>query len=375
MKRISSLLGLALIMASFGCSPKQPLQADTAASASSTANVSVNATTPQKVVVVDPRVAQALREFNDLEYDTAIPKLKQYCDTRSLSVTDRREACVALAEFTSLNEANANRHGDAVAILAKVIREEPPAYQPDPDVKPLEYLRAYYDARKGRTGGFGIERGDPGLKTIALMDFHNASITTDGDRYDRLQAGLPQLMMNQFEANVNLKVVERARMDWLLNEVKMQSDPATFDQSQAVRVGKLLGAHAVIFGTFIVTDRSHVRIAARVVKVETSEILATMNKEGNPRDFIKLADELAVDLAKKISGSETVSQANDMTKSLDAMMAYAEGLVIEGSQGKEFALEKYRMAAALDPNFQQAKQRVEVLQRAQGMASVIVKTP
>lgn len=371
MKLISYWACLGIFLGLSACSPKPMVQNDPIDNTSTTTSTN----TSTKVVVVDPRLAEALREFNDLDYDVAVPKLKRFCDDRALSVTDRREACVAFAEFTALNESNTTRHQEAVTVLTKVIREEPPVYAPNPDTKPIEFLRAYYDARKGRTGGFGLERSDPGIKTIALMDFHNASITADGDRYDRLQAGLPQLMMNQFEANVTLKVVERARMDWLLNEVKMQSDPANFDQSQAVRVGKLLGAHAVVFGTFIVVDRNKVRLTARVVKVETSEILATLNKEGSPRDFIALADQLAIDLAKKITGSETVSQAGAMTKSLDAMMAYAEGLVIEGAQGKEFALEKYRMAASLDPKFEQAQQRIEVIQRAQGMAAAGVKTP
>lgn len=322
---------------------------------------------PVQLPPIDPRVQETLHQFNVGEYEVALPKLRQFSQDFSLSVTDRRTCLEALAEF----QAASQEEPAAIQTVSLLLREEPPVYAPDPDAKPLEYLRAYYVARKQKMGSFGVERADPGVKTIAVMDFHNASITADANRYDRLQVGLPQLLMFQFQSNVKLKVVERARLDWLMGESKIQNDPAVFDASQAVRVGKMLGAHAVVFGTFMVVDRSRVRISARLVKVETSEVLMTENIEGNPNDLMDLADQLAVRLARRINENETIKMAGfNPTQSLDAMLAYAEGLEIYHTQGPDLALEKFRIATQLDPKFELAKQKVTVIEQSRAMAAV-----
>lgn len=121
----------------------------------------------------------------------------------------------------------------------------------------------------------------------------------------------------------------------------------------------------------MVVDRSRVRISARLVKVETSEVLMTENIEGNPNDLMDLADQLAVRLARRINENETIKMAGfNPTQSLDAMLAYAEGLEIYHTQGPDLALEKFRIATQLDPKFELAKQKVTVIEQSRAMAAV-----
>ncbi|HRR07599.1 MAG TPA: CsgG/HfaB family protein [Rhodothermales bacterium] len=366
----TSVLGLMTLLLTACSGPKEANLTSSQPSVTSNTETNVVPNKPQPVRLIDPRVQEAIRQFNLGEYDEALPKLERLSRDRSLSVTDRRATLEALAEFAAASEEN----NKAIQLVSTLLQEEPPAYEPDPDKKPLEYLRAYYMARKNKSGGFGVERADPGIKTIAVMDFHNASITTDAARYDRLQVGLPQLMMFQFQQNVNLKVVERARLDWLMQEAKIQNDPASFDVSQAVRVGKMLGAHSVVFGTFIVLDKNRVRIAARLVKVETSEILLTENMEGKPADIMALSDQLALRLARRINENQAIKMAAaNPTNSLDAMLAYAEGLEVYHTQGPDLALEKFKLAVQLDGRFEQAKEKIAVIETSQRMAAANVK--
>jgi hypothetical protein len=66
-------------------------------------------------------------------------------------------------------------------------------------------------------------------------------------------------------------VVERDRVQQLIDEQNL-STSGRVDKSSAVRVGKLLGVHHMIFGGFIVDPKGQMRLDARAVNVETSEI-------------------------------------------------------------------------------------------------------
>jgi TolB-like protein len=246
-------------------------------------------------------------------------------------------------------------------VISKLLDLEPPMITLDPDAECPPLMKIYYDVRKTKTGSNQMERADPGINTIAILDFKNRSID-DKTKYDPMEKGFAELMISQLKGAVNLKVVERERIEWILNEIGLENDPGKFDVGSAVRVGKQLGVHSVLLGSFIKV-KNDLWLGARLVKVETSEILATDEIRGDADEFFDLAEKLSEKVAKKINA--TISEADikkgTETNSLDAMLSYSEGLVYIEKAEYKLAYDKFLEALSRDPNYVKAKMKAESL--------------
>jgi len=107
--------------------------------------------------------------------------------------------------------------------------------------------------------------------TVAVMpNFDNGSVVNHAD-YDALGKGIADVLITELSANPSIRVIERDRVQQLIDEQNL-SAAGRVDKATAVQVGKLLGAHHMIFGGFIIDPRGQMRLDARAVNVETSEI-------------------------------------------------------------------------------------------------------
>lgn len=107
--------------------------------------------------------------------------------------------------------------------------------------------------------------------TVAVMpNFDNGSVINHAD-YDALGKGIADVLITELAANPGIRVVERDRVQQLIDEQNLGAS-GRVDKSTAVQVGKLLGVHHMIFGGFIIDPRGQMRLDARAVNVETSEI-------------------------------------------------------------------------------------------------------
>ncbi len=160
-------------------------------------------------------------------------------------------------------------------------------------------------------------------------------------------------------------MVERERIQYLLDEIKMeQSD--FFNQESAVRVGKLLGAHVLVMGGFTKIDKKHMRIDARLIKTETGEVLKAEMVEGDPNKLAELESELAMKIASNLDvavnqSDEKAMKAND-GESMDAILAYTQGMNLEDEHKLPEAYEAYKKALALAPKMTAAQDRMSALE-------------
>jgi len=107
--------------------------------------------------------------------------------------------------------------------------------------------------------------------TVAVMpNFDNGAIMNRAD-YDALGKGIADVLITELSANPSIRVIERDRVQQLIDEQNLSAS-GRVEKSTAVRVGKLLGVHHMIFGGFIVDPKGQMRLDARAVNVETSEI-------------------------------------------------------------------------------------------------------
>jgi len=291
------------------------------------------------------RKAKEASEFG--EYERAATLLANVTQDTSVEETYRRDA---FEHLVRAHIARGNRD-QARKAMKTWLQMEPPPVELDPNRQPPDLMKIYYEVWKEMNGDYAV-RQDPGLQTLAIMDFTNASVT-DGQRWASLTAGFPSMMINYLSGTTDLQVIERQRIDWLLKELKLQRKGDMVDQSTAVRTGKVLGAISVLFGTYTVLE-DRIRIGARLVKVETSEILLAEEVMGDPDDFFELVQDLGEKVTRAINVEleETKTGAGPETQSIDARLAYFDGLVEMDDGHYQVAREHFEDALEHDPNYE-----------------------
>jgi TolB-like protein len=128
--------------------------------------------------------------------------------------------------------------------------------------------------------------GPPPTLAVLLFDY-----TGKDASLEPLREGLAQMLISDLSASSPVRVVERARLKAVLEELKL-GQSGKVDAASASRVGKLLGARFLVLGSFF-DLRTTLRIDARVVEVETGRILRSAGVNGPADDFWTLEQQLA----------------------------------------------------------------------------------
>jgi TolB-like protein len=297
----------------------------------------------------DPKakLKEAEEYYKSAQFDKAVEVLQQL----SVDSTDAEVQKDAL-RFLGRAYTAKGLYDKAKDAILKLLKLEPPMVVFNPDYEPPVFMKLYYESRKEYSGSYKVEKPDPGMKTMAIIDFKNRSVDHKA-QYDPMEQGFADLMINRLNNSTNLKVIERERIQWILNEIKLQDQ---YDMEGAVRMGKQLGVQTVLLGSFIIVG-DQIWLGARLVKVETSEILLTDEVKGDLDNFFDLVDKLGKKIADNINVTlkketpEEVSQA----PSLDAIMAYSVGLSYLETNDYKNAYDKFEEALKIDPNYEKAK--------------------
>ncbi|MGE4299126.1 MAG: CsgG/HfaB family protein [Desulfovibrionaceae bacterium] len=162
--------------------------------------------------------------------------------------------------------------------------------------------------------------GDP--TTLAILPFDNNSFT-DTAQYEPLEQGLSAMLISDLtQAGPALKVIERTRIKELLKEIALGQSGAV-DQATAVRAGKILGAQSIVVGSFLVMG-DQVRMDARIIKTETSEVLMAASATGSSAAFLDVEKTLAAKIAKSLDSAFKPTRSG--AGRLDAAVLFAKGL-------------------------------------------------
>ncbi len=220
-------------------------------------------------------------------------------------------------------------------------------------------------------------------KTIAVLYFENNSIV-DKDKLDPLKKGLADMMITELSKIKSLKVVERQRIQSILEELNL-NETDMVESSTSQKMGKLLGAQVMLFGGFSNLFKDQMRIDVRIVRTETGETLKADEETGELDDFLKmlqsLTKKIAKDLDVKLSSDERAQLEADTEGNFSGYVTYAKALNFEDQgkklekQGKanearsayENAQKLYKKALDESNGYEPAKQK------ADEMAALITK--
>ena len=198
-------------------------------------------------------------------------------------------------------------------------------------------------------------------KTIAILYFDNSS---GNAQLDALKKGLADMLISDLSNLQMLRVVEREKLEQVMAELKLSSG-REFDPATRQKLGKLLGAETILFGSYFEMI-GQFRMDARIVKTETGEILKSEGVSGITADFMKLEKQLVWKIARgldvRFSDKEEAAVMASQAVSYKATLAYADGLELYDKGDKTGALVQFEKAVQLSPDFERAKVMIGKLQ-------------
>ena len=194
--------------------------------------------------------------------------------------------------------------------------------------------------------------------TVAVMPF---SFTGADSSLKPLERGFAELLTTDLSRVKALTVVDRARLQAILDEIKLQQT-ANVDSTTTVRAGKLIQAGTLVQGSIIQTA-DKLRADAALVSVATSQVGQTpATDEQTMARIFDIEKTIAIKLSMTLAGNQlTVAERDAIeqrpTRSLQAFLAYSQGLQYEDQGRFDDASRAYGNAARIDPGFGAASQK------------------
>jgi len=195
---------------------------------------------------------------------------------------------------------------------------------------------------------------------VGVLDFEiGATIGQDPDDYQALRRGLASMTINELTANNSIRVVERAQLQQILQEQNLGRE-GRVDPSTVSQIGHLIGARYMVTGT-LYDIRGDVRIDARLFDTETSQILKTYRVSGRLDNVFDLVTNLSTQLLATTNlpplprGAMQEHRQTNPIPPTPAVMAYSRAVLYADRGDTQRAVEQYRRAISVFPDYTQAR--------------------
>lgn len=215
-------------------------------------------------------------------------------------------------------------------------------------------------------GIVAVAQGQDTRPGIAVLPFDNAgSYGQDKENFDALQRGIAGMLISELSANPAARVVERERIQQLLDEQRL-ADSGRVDARTAARIGKLVGARYVVTGSFI-DFYGDFRLDIRLVNVETSEIVKSEKEQARRDHLFDIIRNAATHLMRETNLPPLPRAAQERQSSrqvpTEALTYYSRALLYQDRGDRPKAVEMYRKAIEVFPDYAEAR---DGLQRVRG---------
>jgi tetratricopeptide (TPR) repeat protein len=215
-------------------------------------------------------------------------------------------------------------------------------------------------ASEAALSGRGI---DP--KAVAVSPFQNLGTPV----YAPLSKGLAEMVITDLSKVKTLKVVERIRLQALINELKL-AQSGLVDAKTAPRLGGLVGAGKITTGSFLNRppdtsglSEEEMRLNAAVAETQSGLVSAPHEVVGPLAQFYLLEKKLVFKLLCDLGACpESLDEATRTavetvhTKSLKAFLRYSEGIDFLDRRQYKQAYDAFFQALEIDPEFDLARE-------------------
>ncbi|MFL5391920.1 MAG: CsgG/HfaB family protein [Myxococcales bacterium] len=192
---------------------------------------------------------------------------------------------------------------------------------------------------------------------VAVLDYINASMRTDAD-YKVLSKGISTVLASRLGETDSIRVVTREKLQEIISEQNLGTS-GRVDASQAVQVGKLLNAHHIIYGTYLVQPNGDTRITASAYSVETSEMEFSTQVRGPADKLQDLIDQLGDKLATgmKLPSARGKQVGSAATGGLGELVILSKAIDADDRKASAEAIPLYKMFLAKAPPTAYSAQR------------------
>jgi TolB-like protein len=202
--------------------------------------------------------------------------------------------------------------------------------------------------------------------TVAVLYFNNSVLGAKANEdYAPLSKGMADLMIQELSVNPGIRVVERDRIQAVLEEQKLSTDGKT-DAATSVKVGKLLGAKHMVAGTFVIDLKgTTMNITLKVFNTETSEIEYSTTVTGKPDNLFVLINHAAAAINKNVKLPDIPKQVSDAAEKkaekipYAAIMLYSRGLNAKDAGKSKEAVDLFSQAVKQFPQYDAAQKELD----------------
>jgi len=200
---------------------------------------------------------------------------------------------------------------------------------------------------------------------IGVLSFENGgSYGLESEDYDAFEIGLQQMLITELAINTDLRLVDRGRIQEVLAEIELGAS-GKVDANTAARIGKIVGAKYMILGGFI-DWYSDLRFDARIVEVETSEIVQAKFVRGKRGDMFDMVVELADQVTRGAElaplSQSLMNERKDIKLSEEAVRLYTKGVFYQDRGDNERAIELFSQVTREFPEYSPAQEALRQIQ-------------
>jgi len=172
-----------------------------------------------------------------------------------------------------------------------------------------------------------------------------------------LGAGVPHLVMTDLGRISSLTLVERERVDALVDEISLATS-GLVDSATAVRSGRLLRAEWVVAGLVRQTTNG-VRLEAKIYRTSDAAEQAGGSQQDRVERLFDMQKALTLALVEQLGVPVTPAERRAVserpTADLQAFLAFSEGVAAQGRGDYRAAGGLFALAAGRDPAFGMAR--------------------
>ena len=188
---------------------------------------------------------------------------------------------------------------------------------------------------------------------VAVMTFSNI---TGEPKDEWIGSGIAETVTSDLKKVRGLSVIGRERTFEVLKDLST-GQLSDFDETVAIDIGRRLAASWILGGGYQRIGEM-IRITARVIDVNTGEVVRTVKIDGDIKEIFALQDKIVYELSQglnlELGTSEITEIEADETKSVEAYESFSRGMINlrTGSRDSlDRAIHYFEKAAEMDPNY------------------------
>ncbi len=155
-------------------------------------------------------------------------------------------------------------------------------------------------------GSVVFAQADAGTRprpTVAVLYF---DVPEKPEELAVFKKGLAQMLITDLVADERLQVVERARLEEVLTELRLSAS-SHVDPASAQRMGKLLGARYQVMGSIVPMPKGTLFFETRLVEVETGKTVRAVRATAQPDDVFDAEQKTAKALVEQIVAADALA--------------------------------------------------------------------